>query len=197
MIRNKADLEYYLEADRIALNRPKNPSFGWRVKRLILKDQIWYFQKILRHLEYYSNIRKNLFNTFAYWYYYIQFRRISIKLGFTISINVFGPGLSIAHYGTIIVNKGARVGSNCRLHAGVNIGTEAGSKDKAPTLGDNVYIGPGAKLFGSIILGSNIAIGANAVVNKSFEEDNIMIAGVPARKIKSIDISKLRKPLKL
>jgi len=36
---------------------------------------------------------------------------------------------------------------------------------------------------GSVTLGSGIAIGANAVVTKSFEEDNIAIAGVPAKKI--------------
>lgn len=66
---------------------------------------------------------------------------------------------------------------------GVNIGTQAGDKDLAPTLGNNIYIAPGAKLFGKIIIEDNIAIGANSVVNKDFLEKNISIAGVPARKI--------------
>ena len=92
----------------------------------------------------------------------------------------FGPGLSIAHRGTIVVNSGARVGANCRLHVCVNIGTKAGYGEQAPVLGDNVYVGPGAKLYGSIVVGNNVAIGANAVVNKSFPQDNVVLAGVPA-----------------
>jgi serine O-acetyltransferase len=48
--------------------------------------------------------------------------------------------------------------------------------------GDNVYIGPGAKIFGPIVIGNNVAIGANAVVNKSFQH-NCTIAGVPAKVI--------------
>ena len=47
-------------------------------------------------------------------------------------------------------------------------------------IGDNVYIGPGAKLFGPIQIGDNTVIGANAVVNKSFKEGNCTIVGVPA-----------------
>ena len=65
----------------------------------------------------------------------------------------------------------------------MNIGTKAGFGDLAPTIGDNCYIGPGAKLFGDIVVGNNVAIGANAVVNKSFRENDITVAGVPAKVI--------------
>lgn len=112
---------------------------------------------------------------------------MSLKLGFSISPNVFGPGLSIAHAGTIIINGGAKIGENCRLHACVNIGTAAGHSDKAPIIGNNCYIRSGVKMYGNIVLGDGIAIGANAVVNKSFNENNIAIAGVPAIKIADID----------
>ncbi len=50
-------------------------------------------------------------------------------------------------------------------------------------IGNNVYIGPGARIFGDIEIADGIAIGANAVVNRSFLEPGITIAGVPARKI--------------
>ena len=53
-------------------------------------------------------------------------------------------------------------------------------EEEAPIIGDNCFIGPGAKLFGKIKIGDNVAIGANSVVNKSFQ-DNVTIAGVPAR----------------
>jgi serine O-acetyltransferase len=111
-----------------------------------------------------------------------QIRYLGIKLGFTIPPNVFGPGLSIAHPGTIVVNPDARIGANCRLHVCVNIGTQAGEHSAVPALGDNCYIGPGAKLFGSINIGNNVVIAANAVVNKNFP-DNVTIGGVPAKVI--------------
>ena len=98
------------------------------------------------------------------------------------------PDFLQAHHGTIIVNMGAKVGANCRLHACVNIGTEAGYGFKAPLIGDNCYIGPGVKIYGKINIAQGTVIGANAVVNKSSEEENIAIAGVPAKKIADIDI---------
>ena len=111
------------------------------------------------------------------------FVRKSIKLGFTIPANVFGPGLNIAHVGTIVVNRNARVGKGCWIYPGVNIGANTGGSDDVPILGDDVFLGPGAKVFGKIQIGDNTSIGANAVVTKSFPEGNQTIAGVPARKI--------------
>ncbi len=65
----------------------------------------------------------------------------------------------------------------------VSLGTQAGTTDRAPSIGNNAYIGPGAKIFGPIYIADGIAIGANSVVNKSFNESNITIAGIPAKKI--------------
>jgi serine O-acetyltransferase len=94
--------------------------------------------------------------------------------------------LAIAHKGTIIVNSGALIGENCRLHVGVNIGTIPGCGHVAPKIGDNVYIAPGVKIYGNIEIASGVVIGANAVVTKSFLQENICIAGVPAKKISDI-----------
>lgn len=77
----------------------------------------------------------------------------------------------------------AKIGKNCRIHVCTNIGNAPShGKDGTPTIGDNVYIGPGAKIFGPITIGDNVVIGANAVVNKSFPSD-CTIAGVPAKVI--------------
>ena len=65
----------------------------------------------------------------------------------------------------------------------MNIGASAGSKE-APHLGDNIYIGPGAILFGAIIITDNVTIGANATVNKSCEEQYVVLAGSPASIVK-------------
>lgn len=111
--------------------------------------------------------------------------RLGIRLGFSIPINVFEYGLRINHYGYVVINPAARIGKFCDIHQGVNIGQkiEPGS---VPTVGDNVWIGPGAKLFGKITIANRVVIGANAVVNKSFTEENITIAGVPAQKVKEL-----------
>lgn len=180
MIKSKDDYLYYLEADRIALVRQE-----WNWKSALF-DDIWKFERLLRKLEYYTNCKREArISKIMYYILYYRFRKMSVRLGFTIPVNVFGPGLNIAHVGTIIVNGSARVGANCRIHVCTSIATAAGCgyDDKTPQLGNNIYIGPGAKLFGDIIIADDIAIGANSVVNRSFTEPGITIAGVPAKKI--------------
>lgn len=121
----------------------------------------------------------------------MKYHRLGVKLGFTIPLNVFDEGLSIAHYGTIVVNSNSVIGKNCRIQEGVNIGASGG--DKAPRIGDNVFIGTGAKIIGDVVIGDNIAIGANAVVTKSFVDNGITLAGVPAKIISHNDSSRFLK----
>jgi serine O-acetyltransferase len=160
----------YLEADRLALGVKKT------FKGFILNDT-WKFQRILRRREYLENCNKNfLLKVIPF----LRYRFLGRKLGFSIPLNVFGPGLSIVHSGTIVVSKYAKVGENCRIHVCVNIGASGGT-NFAPIIGNNCYIAPGAKIFGKIILGNNIAIGANAVVNRSFPDGDATIGGIPAK----------------
>jgi len=184
MIKSKQDYKYYLEADRIALGKKsKKPMFFF--------DEVWVFQRLLRKVEYYKNCKNSIFFRPYYYYLYLKFHLLSLFLGFHIKPNVFGPGLSISHPGTIVVNGSAKVGANCRIHVCTVIGTKAGYGDVTPRIGDNVYIGPGAKIFGDIEIADGIAIGANSVVNKSFTEPNIGIAGIPAKKINDKGSEKL------
>jgi serine O-acetyltransferase len=177
MIKSKDDYKYYLEVDRIALGRKKT-------KPGIVIDEIWTFEKLLRKVEYYHNCKQSKIYKIIYIYTYLKFFILSVLLGFSIPPNVFGPGLSIGHRGTIVVSRYAKIGANCRIHVCTSIGIKAGKYiDVAPKIGNNVYIGPGAKIFGDVIIADGIAIGANSVVNKSFHEKNISIAGVPAKKI--------------
>ncbi|MCB0807690.1 MAG: serine acetyltransferase [Flavobacteriales bacterium] len=177
MIRSRKDFLEYREADRVALRREYSSQ--------MMFDEVWKFQRLLRRVEYHLNCHKHtgLLGKLRYKFWSIRFHRQSIRCGFDIPPNVFGPGLSIAHRGTIVVHPDARVGSNCRIHVDVVIGTRPGPNDLVPRLGDNVYIGPGAKLFGDITIGDNTAIGANSVVNSSFPEGFCTIAGAPARKV--------------
>lgn len=183
MIQNRRDLKFYLEEDRKALSIANTSLFEW-IKNIFFPSEIWIFEKRLRYLEYYHNTKgRNPFKWGGAVLCRILYRKQSLKLGFSIPINVCSYGLSIAHYGTIVISPHAKIGRYCRIHAGVNIGASAGRPD-APTIGDNVYIGPGAILFGSIKIANNCTIAANATVNKCFEEQRSVIAGTPAKVVK-------------
>lgn len=171
MIANRSDLKNYLKADKEALGFTKAlPS--------LIGNEIWKFQISLRYYEYYINTNKILFRLL----WKIIYHHYSIKLGFDIPPNTCGKGLNIHHHGCIVINGNARIGNYCNIQQCVNIGQNYTS-DQVPTIGDNVYIGPGAKLFGKINIADGCAIGAGSVVTKSFNEKNRTIAGNPARDI--------------
>ena len=175
-IQSKQDYLYYLEQDRIALKRPAGFVFN--------KDNIWKYEILLRKSEYYCNCMPGVLKKIGSLYKRRLYRLGRKCGGFSIPVNCFGPGLSIAHYGAIVVNTTARIGKNCRIHEGVTIGA-TGKNGQAATIGDNCFLATGAKVIGDIQLGNDIAVGANAVVTKSFLENGITLGGVPAKKISS------------
>ena len=175
MIKSKADYKEYISIDMFVYNRKKK-------RPRIFHDETWKFILALRKHEYHHNSR-GIYHRIMDKIWSIIHRHYGLLLGWDIPVNTFGPGLKINHYGLIVVNENARIGSFCDIHQGVNIGQHGDSQYDVPTIGDNVWIGPGVKIFGKIHIASGIAIGANAVVNKNFSENNITIAGIPAKKI--------------
>ncbi len=96
-----------------------------------------------------------------------------------------GPGLYIGHFGGITVSRLAVIGANCALSQQVTIGIGGeGDRYGAPAIGDDVYVAPGARLFGPIRVGNNVKIGANAVVHRDVP-DNAVVALDPGFKILS------------
>ena len=181
MIRSRKDYLAYLEADRLALGRSGS------MRTLFVVDPIWAFQRLLRKVEYYTNCKQGLIYRPYLFYLKFKFNQYKLLLGFTIPPNAFGPGLCIAHYGTIVVHNNARLGANIRINADVVIGENNG-EENVPMIGNSVVIEPGAKIFGKIIIADGIHIGANSVVNKSFNEPNVVIVGAPARVVGKIKI---------
>ena len=173
MITDKASYHTYLQRDLLA----------HQLDHLSFYNYCWMdclrFQRRLRKIEYYHNVlRGNLFCRIYLIFLEIIQHRTSTRLGFSIPKNVFGPGLCIVHYGTIVVSPKAKIGENCRIHPSTSVGEYNG----APTIGNNVYIGPGAKIFGGICIGDNVAVGANAVVNTDILS-NVTVGGIPAKVI--------------
>jgi serine O-acetyltransferase len=92
----------------------------------------------------------------------------------------FGPGFVLIHSNGVVINTSVRGGKNVFIEHQVTIGAEKG---EAPVLGDNVFVGAGAKIVGAVRIGNDVKIGANAVVTKDLP-DGATAVGVPARVVK-------------
>lgn len=181
MIDSKAKLREYIERDALANGRST-------LKASFFGDEIWKFQLCMRKLEYHTNKKGSAkkISLFSRLYYKHKFHKYSLKLSFSIPVNVIGKGFSIAHYGTIVVSRYAKIGDNFRIHEGVTIGATNGTRDAA-VIGNNVYIASGAKIIGGVTIADDVAIGANAVVTRSIEEPATTWGGIPAKKISDKD----------
>ncbi len=102
------------------------------------------------------------------------------KIEISFDVDIKG-GFYIGHFGYIVVNSTVKIGSNCNISQGCVIGEGGrGSLRGTPVIGSQVYIAPGAKIFGPITIGDNVAVGANAVVNDSIP-DNAVVVGIPGK----------------
>ena len=89
----------------------------------------------------------------------------------------FGPGLVLIHPIGTVINSAVRGGRNVWIESGVVIGENRGT---SPTLGDDIYIGSGAKILGGVRVESGARIGANAVVLDDVAA-GVTVVGIPAR----------------
>ncbi len=105
------------------------------------------------------------------------------KYGIDIPLSVdIGSGLRIEHFGGIFLSARTVIGKNCNILNNVTFGyLPRGIHKGTPiSVGNNVYIGPGAKILGKITVGNNVVIGANTVVTKNVP-DNCTVFGIPGR----------------
>ena len=172
---SKAELKLWMEQDLrgyIANGSFPSQSGCWKWWHRFQYPLI-YWQRLLRKTEYAANVHTSL--AWMPWVLFLRWRfmRRSLELNLEIPLNVFGPGLTISHYGTIVVNSKARVGQNCLIHPGTCIGE---LKDRNPVIGDDVYIGNGAIIIGDVQVGDGAKIGPHALVRKHVASGSTVVA---------------------
>lgn len=146
----------------------------------------WKYIKTLRKAGYYyANRNKTLFAAFLYLYWCRKKNQLGRKLGIEMNESCCGKGLVIYHTQGIVVNGNTEIGEGLILHGNNCIGTDGITKD-CPKIGNNVRLGVGAKILGDITIADNVVVAAGAVVVKSCEESNVVLAGVPAKIVKKL-----------
>lgn len=117
------------------------------------------------------------------------FRRLNLTLfGLDMPAGLpIGGGLYIPHpVGTVVMAQ--CIGRNVTLVSNVTIGMRGNAG--FPIIGDNVYIGAGARILGGVTIGSGASIGANAVVLTDVPAGATAV-GVPARIIRRDETEQL------
>lgn len=179
MISSRQELQFFLQADRMMNRGQFTCGLKDRLVALIAPDWIMRYLRLLRTEEYYgANRPKSILRLFNK----VRLHRLAVKLGFSIAPNVFGYGLVIPHYGTIVVGGGNCIGRYCVLHTSTCI--TAGKKK----IGDALYMSAGVKVVKDIELGDGVSIGANSMVNKTFAQSNCLLGGVPAIYLKETSV---------
>ena len=173
----KADIKrYYSDAAKDKL------TFLRTLKTIFFYKQLW----IIGLYRYRKWIERTVKNKIIHFLlkipHYIFSRPLVLLYGIHIQTGAeIGRGLYIGHHGGIWIGP-VKMGDNCNISQQVTIGMGLRGKNlrEVPVIGDRVYIGPGAKLFGMIKIGNDVAIGANSVVSKNLP-DSAVAVGNPAR----------------
>lgn len=143
------------------------------------------YMKKLRYSEYYRSKYYETNRVYFYFMWLINRRKKNI-IGNKLSIEIYEGSLgwnTIIYHGNIIIHPNAKLEEGCVLHGMNCIGNDGKSNSNVPYIHKNTEICIGAKIIGNVTIGENCVIGADTLVNKSFEKNSIVV-GVPAKKIK-------------
>lgn len=172
MIHSRKELSFYILADRIMAGY-EDGGILHKLKFRLVYSPILSYLKHMRCCAYYHN-SGGAISKVLYFYHFLRYKKLGIKLGFSIGYDVFGYGLHIPHYGTIVVNGNCKIGNYAVLHTSICIG------GAGKVIGDGLYVGSGAMIMGAIQLGDGVSVASQSLVNKSCGENNVLLAGTPA-----------------
>jgi serine O-acetyltransferase len=92
----------------------------------------------------------------------------------------FGPGFVLVHSQGVVINGTVRGGRDVKIEHQVTIGAE---RRRSPLVGDDVFVGAGAKILGEVTIGDGARVGANAVVVADVPAHTTVV-GIPARVVR-------------
>lgn len=165
------------------INRYKATGSSSSFKIIVLYQAFWAtcFYRLF-HFLYLKTKNSRIFRIFVSIGYHTGYKLIQILTGISIPAGTeIGKGLHLAHFGPILISGGAKLGDYCNLGNQVIIGYgRVKGKPGFPILGNRVFVGPGAKIFGPVKIGNDVAIGANAVVTMDIP-DRAVVGGIPAK----------------
>ncbi len=123
-----------------------------------------------------KNILSRVINLYKY-------RRLMNKYNCDIPLSTtLEAAPTFPHFNGILLSKNAKIGKNCTIFHQVSVASNTLKDAKhpgSPTIGDNVYIGVGAKIVGGITIGNNVRIGANCVVVKDVPDNTTIVMQAP------------------
>lgn len=172
-IRTKKELKFYILADRMMNTGYFHYPIRLRLFQLTVHNYIMDYLVVMRKCSYYKH-QGGVFSKICYVYYRRKFHQLGVKLGFSMGCDTLGYAPWIPHHGTIVIGENNKLGKFACLHTSICI--TATNK----SIGDTFLCGTGSRLTKVEVLGNNVQVGANSVVNKSFQRDGIVIAGAPA-----------------
>lgn len=177
---------------KIFNQKPNNDvSFYYRVIKQS-KEQSEYWGKVAMFVYRFGRFIKYHCNS-EFWmqvYRDLNQQILEGKLGVLLPLQAqIGFGTTITHPNGIVIHPKAKIGKKCKIRQFTTIGTSKSLPpyDSIPEIGDNVFIGANANIFGDIIIGKNSVIGSGAIVTKSFPE-NSKLVGNPAKNLNRIDV---------
>jgi len=114
--------------------------------------------------------------------YRMLYRRVRNHYGIELPYSAtIGRRFIIEHQSAIVVHGNCVIGDDCIIRQGVTLGNKNLDRPyDAPTLGNRVNVGAGAKILGAVNIGDDASIGANAVVVRDVPAGAIAV-GIPAR----------------
>lgn len=173
----KEDIEIYFDKGiikRIYKNITKN-EFYEIGKYIIISRKAGFYRK---------NISKGIVYKLLCLYYNRKKNILGQKLNIYLMPNEFGRRIRIYH-GNIIINGNCTIGDDCTFYGNNCLGNKGKDSNNlnVPYLGNNISVGVGTKIIGKVKIEDNVIISAMSLVNKSIDESNILIGGIPAKKI--------------
>lgn len=118
-------------------------------------------------------------NRLMFYFFFLWLRNLKVKYGYDISYRTqIGEGFYIGHFGNVVIHGDTKIGTNCNISQGITFGiSNSGSHIGVPKIGNNVFVGPGACVFGAITIGNHVTIGANAVVTEDVPDYHTVLSG--------------------